>query len=361
MSQIDLTDVIEDSVNDSIAPDTSTDTSVDTSTDVSADSGADDTSTDVSESSEVQSPGARTSEPDAPEGDDFAKKFGVNANSVTGRENRIPYSRVKKIADRAAQEAKAAAAKEHETKFQPKIAEYEAKVQDYEGRLGRVAQFEQILENDPKTFLNMLSQHPAYKEFFEYVGKAINTPAGTPAPEQRYLDDKSMPQPDQQLADGTMVYSLEGLSKRDEWLARQVEEKAVAAAEARMAKRYEPIEKEWQSQQHMAKVVPVIQKQIAEARTWPQFNENEADIVAVLKQDPQISLEGAYRKVVFPRLQSSRDEMRTSILAELKKQPVTTAAPQNATRPVHEQTGPRNLEDIVRQAAEDFKAKGGGR
>lgn len=347
----DLENVIEESVTDSTNPEVE-----DTSTDQVASPGTDDTTaeevtTDDTATDQVASPASGAAGVVDPAADDFAKKFGLQAQSVTGRENRIPYSRVKKIVEKNERETIAKVTKDVESKFAPQLTEYQTKVKDYEERLTRVGQFEHILENDPKTFLGMLSQIPVYKEFFDYVAQAANQQQA-PQQEQPFLDSTGMPQPDQTLSDGSKVYSMEGLAKRDEWLARQIEGRAVQQAEERMAQRYAPIEQAWKSQEQLARIAPVVDKQIAEARTWPNFDELESEIVAILKADKSVSLERAYmqayQKNVVPKLSTDRNAIRSEILAEIKKKPVSSGAPVNSVKPnTSQQSGPRTMEEII--------------
>lgn len=363
MANENLETVIEDSINDAASPDPepvestdSTDTAVDAAaaetTEVAADTSA--------ESSQAPAPGA--ADPGNDEvADEFGKRFGIQGQSITGRENRIPYSRVKKIVERAEKEAADKARKEFEGTSQPKVTEYETKIKDYEGRLQKVAEFEQLIEYRPQEFLNFLSGLPAYKEFFDYINKLAAQPQqaqATPA-QEAYLDPSTMPQPDETLADGSKVYSLAGLAKRDEWLAKQVEARAIKAAEDKIAKRYEPIEQQWQAEQRRQQAIPLIQKQIAEARTWPHFADHEAEIIEVLKADQNITLDGAYRKVltekVLPKLQQDREAQRRDILDELKKKPIATAAPTNPIKPAKTPAGPRSLEDVISEAVQSLK------
>lgn len=355
-----LETVVEDSVNDAL--DTSAD--VDTSTTDAADTTAtDSTPTEAvvdAPSPEVQSPGAAAHEAAATtDEDEFAKKFGLQSQSITGRENRIPYSRVKKIVARAEKEAEDRAKKALEGTTTPQLTEFQTKIRDYEERLTRVGQFEHILENDPKQFLSMLSQIPAYKEFFDYIQKAATNQPATQEP-QNILSDTGMPAPDEVLPDGTSVYSMKGLRARDEWLARQIEERAVKQAEDRMAKRYAPIEQEWQTQQRIAQTVPIIEKQIAEARTWPNFTELESEIVAALKADQNLSLDRAYMQVyhhtVTPKLQADRNRIRTEVLGEIKAKPMASSAPVSQTRPGAAASGtPRSLEEIIAESVATLK------
>lgn len=345
----ELLDVVEDAVNDAVAEptDDGLDTSADSGVDISSESLDASTSDDQSsETAEVASPAA-TAQKAAEAGDDFSKKFGIASQSVTGRENRIPYTRVKKIVEKNERDTIARVTKELEDKYTPRVTEYETKVKDYEGRLERVAQFEQILENDPKQFLSMLSNVPAYKPFFDFITKAAKTVQ--PQSEIPAVPD-GMPQPDQALADGTSVYSMEGLQKLLQWQAENVEKRVTA----QVSQRYAPIEQEWRSQQEYARAVPVVQQQIAEARKWPQFVENEAEITAALQADRNLSLEGAYRQVVIPRFAADKTKIRTEVLDELRKKPIgATSAPTAQARPRPAQpTGgaKRDTEDIIRDA-----------
>jgi hypothetical protein len=71
---------------------------------------------------------------------------------------------------------------------------------------------------------------------------------------------------------------------------------------------------------------------IKEAETWPGFKENEADILKTLQADSSISLERAYQKVVYPKLQTDRNKLREEVLKEINAQPRSTSAPATNTR-----------------------------
>lgn len=308
-----------------------------------------------------------------PAKDDFEKKFGIPAQSVTGRENRIPYSRVKKITEKAVADAK----KDWETTSTPKLQEYETKVKDYETKFKLYNEFEQIMVNDASRHLRQLSTLPAYKPFFEAVEKAFAnleqrqaTPDPTSQPQAQVDPSEEMPQPDQKMSDGSMVYSMKGLKDLMDWQARQVESKVTKQYQSELEKvqeRYKPIEDEWQTQQRIQAVYPVVQAQIAEARTWKLFNENEAEITKVLQTNPKMSLETAYHRVVDPKIESSwqqereklsadRNKIREELLAELKQAPKATSAPTAASRSTASaSSGPRSLEDVIREAAQSLK------
>ena len=349
---IDLTEVVADATDDAL--DTSTGTSTEstdtTEVDLQADTSTDTTTADADVNTDPAVAAAQ---------DEFEKRWGVPAISPTGRPNRIPHPRVKQMVTKAEAEAIAKTTKELEAKWATERTPLETKVKNYEGRLEKVAQFEHVLENDPKTFLNLLSQIPAYKEFFEYVGKLAQGAGGQQQEAQRpTLDHSDMPQPDQELSDGSKVYSLDGLAKRDEWLAKKIEDRAIKQAEERFGQRLQPFEQERQNQQRHAQAVQSVEKQISEARQWPHFTELEPEVIKILKSDPNITLERAYVKafqdVQVPKVTADRNQIRTEVLAELKKKPMNSSAPMGQVRPgAQADSGAKSIEDIIAQAARD--------
>lgn len=373
-SNLDLEAVIEDSITDAVTPDP-IDESI--TTEASPSEPVLDTPSEVAvaspdktiidspvktESNEVASPGAAGVKE---EEDEFAKKHGLPSQLPGGRENRIPYTRVKRIAANAAAEAVSAAQKKWQEDQAPtttKLTEYEGKVRDYEARLTEVGKFEQMMTTQPREFLNILSQIPAYSEFFDIVNRAVAqlNQAGQPAgqPGVGTASTEGMPQPNITLPDGSKIYDEEGLQKLQDWQASRIEAKLTTTYDDRLKTRiaeverqYAPIKQRYDQDQYMASVIPKIQADIDEARKWPQFNENENDIVKALNSDRNLSLEGAYRQVVFPKIRADRDTMRASILAEIQKQPSNTSPQARAvTRPNAAQPttgGPVNLEDLI--------------
>ena len=80
-----------------------------------------------------------------------------------------------------------------------------------------------------------------------------------------------------------------------------------------------------------------------------QRHENEADITLALQQDQRLSLEGAYRRVVFPKITAERNTMRESILKEIKGAPTATAAPNRGFRASPSSGGKKSLEQIIQE------------
>jgi len=346
---VDLSTVIEDAISDAQLPDDTPETVDDSS---SIDTASTETTTESLEAStsdastetdaepstgEVASPAAAQAA-QTPEGELGAmdKKLGIPSHT-NGRENRIPYSRVKKIVEKAEREAT--------TPLQTKLAELEPKVQDYEARLQNVAQFEDVMLNKPQQFMQMLASIPAYQGFFkaiEDLQAQVQGRAQQASQQEQVVDDDPMPQPGE---DG--LYDMEGLKKLLDWQARQVEARTLQQVESK----YKPIRQEWEAQQHLNKLIPQVEQQIAEARTWPLFNESESEIIKFLNENPQARLEDAYRVVVFPKLQANRDKIRAQVLEEVKRAPISTSAPTRSTKPAPAapKDGPRDLEDVIRE------------
>ena len=167
-----------------------------------------------------------------------------------------------------------------------------------------------------------------------------------------------MPAPDQKLADGTLVYSMDGLKALMAWERQEAKKEAVAE----ISQRYQPFEEEVTrtrherlAQEHLNQLIPQIQSQIAEARTWPQFNDHEPAIVAALNANPMLDLKGAYIQVVMPKLHAglapARDKMRAELLKEIQAAPTgPTSAPSGRSRPGAEPTGRRTTEEIIAES-----------
>jgi len=332
------------------------------------------------ESTEVPSPArveAEKATPEEPQ-DEFAKLAGMPKTGVGGRENRIPYSRVKSMVEKKAAAAESGFAeavlgrklnngekaldvvKAHVAQ----IPELTAKVTDYEARLTNVGQFEDVMANDPQKFLTMLATLPAYKPFFDFVDGAYKAQAQPGTQQQagtQAVADPSgdMPQPDQDLEDGSKVYSLEGLKKLLEWNAAQTESRVTSKYETKLKEiedRYSPVVTDWNERRRIEATLPTIRKKLEEARTWVLFNESEAEILEALQKDQSLSLEGAYNKVVFPKLISERNSVRKEVLAELKSAPASTSVPSRvASKPSSQSGGARSLEEIIKEQVATLK------
>lgn len=312
--------------------------------------------------SQVASPAAKVEAKPAEAEDEFAKRHGISAQGAFGKENRIPYSRVKKITANAekAVEDKWTAEK---SKWDKELTDYKTKVTDFETKFKNVAEFEKVMVNDKLKFLQLLTNIPGYREIFERMAGGAPQRQAQPQAEAETEQDPR-PGPDRELADGTRVYSDEGLDKLFQWNQRQAIRQAEALVSkkfAPMASEYERLSRERQVREYYEAQIPKVQKQIEDARKWPLFNENEAKIVEALAANQSLSLDGAYRQVVLPQLQDqatkqpSREEIRAELLKELQKAPVSTSASVAQTKPVVHKPGSRSMEAIIEEAIRPLK------
>lgn len=302
---------------------------------------------------QVASPAAKQAAKTAPK-DDFEKKYGIPARSESGRENRIPHSRVTKIVAKAAKEATDLATQQ----WEPKVQELTTKLQTYEQQLGQHAQFNRVLAEDPVKFLDeFLVNVPAYKPFFDKVRDLLareqSGTLGQPAAEQAPVAD-GMPEPDEKLPDGTMVYSMDGLRKLNAWTRAEAVKEAREAASKEVNDKYGTYFQEKDVERKIQSLMPGVQRQIAEARQWPQFNENEQEIVKALQGNSRLTLEGAYRQVVFPKLSTDRNKVREEVMAEIKKAPRSTSPAGGAVKPV-QTNEPRSIEDAIMDSIRGLK------
>lgn len=372
-TQTDLSDVIEDSLTDAELPleesdlDTSSDT-LEASPEpepVASDLSPAPEDSAVPDAPEVQSPASKS----APaKGDDFEKRFGIPQNSSTGRENRIPYSRVKKITQKAETEAAERVKGEYTPKiseFETKVKDYETKVADYEGRLTKVAEFEKIMMNDPVKFIGMLSQVPEYARIFA----PLYEQAAPAEPQAPVVDPTTepRPEPDLTLGDGSKAYSMEGLDKLNAWNRVQAAAEARKQVMAEVEKEYGPIRDKARAQERLEAALPKVNAQIEAARKWHKFTEFEEDITKALQADETLTLEGAYNRVVVPKIvqaqtdsqvsaEDLKKKIRAEVLAELKQTPRATSATSGAAKPApRATTGPRNLESVIEEAMQTLK------
>lgn len=249
------------------------------------------------------------------------------------RENRIPYSAVKRIVGNAEKRAVETALKEPTEKLKT-----------YEARLSNIDNLGKIAETDPDRFIAILAKNN--KAYEKYLQPAAVQPAVPAKPTDL---NEPMPQPDVELADGTRSYSLEGLQKWGEWRDRQTE----ARLDAKFGKRVEPFERAEAGRKALAESAQRIEAQLKEARQWPGFTDHEKAIGEYLVQNPKHSLDAAYRAVVIPKFRSDRDAMRADILKELEKRATSTAVqPKTPVVPKEvEETDPdARIEAVIRNS-----------
>lgn len=238
------------------------------------------------------------------------------------RRGPIPFERHESILGNARAEGEKKLAdlrKEYDTKLATATAHSEAM---------------EVANADPERFLNALAQ--ADPRYARILASVVGGGSKTAATANDTDLAAKMPPPD---ADGG--YTPEGLRKLLDWHAEMVE--------ARVAKRYAPMETEHRHRERISGAVTRINQQLQEAETWPGYKEHEAEILQTLRSDKRLNLESAYRKVVIPKFQANRDTMRAELLAEINGKPkkVTGTTPAAASVASN---GARSVEDIVRES-----------
>jgi hypothetical protein len=249
------------------------------------------------------------------------------------RENRLPHSRVKQMVARARERAKA----DHDAALKT----HTDKIGAYEARLQQVGNIETLIFDQPERFIGMLKRLPAYAGLLG--GQAAAERRETISP------DAEMPQPDGQ--DGS--YTMQGLRKLLDWQAAQTEK--------RVTERYRPMAEAYEGQQRLNAAIPGIRQQLAEAQSWELFSESQDEILAALREDsqqaerlgrqPSLSLEGAYRKAVFPKLRANRDTMRADLLKEINEKPRSTSTQATIPAAPAKSDEEKSLRDIIAEEA----------
>lgn len=213
----------------------------------------------------------------------------------------------------------------------------------------RFEQEQQLASSNPAQFLQtVIQRNPAIQEYLRQQAAAFTT-AQKPTVAATPPTDDPMPGPD--LPDG---YSLEGLKKRDDWVARQVEKRVIDKVTSDQEKRFGPIEKEWQARKTQEAIAPRVRQQHATLhQVWGTslLKAHEAEIVSALKANPSTPADQVVARVLVPKIQAQREAIRQDIVREMQARPAaaTRSAPAASTANGHA-TGERSAEDIVRSA-----------
>lgn len=182
-------------------------------------------------------------------------------------------------------------------------------VNDKYGSLRWAESYQPDTVQQQKQFFDWLDSDPvgAHEYLTSYLTRngVLKQQAQAPPPS----NGDGRPQPDMVVPEtGQRLYSAEAAEKFAKWQAEML-----------INERLGPIEHSVQQQEqerYAAKFAEAAQAQLSDADTWPHFKGNERDILAAMEHDKRLSLEGAYRKVVFPKL---RDLERKAIVAETQQ------------------------------------------
>ena len=196
-------------------------------------------------------------------------------DSAPGHEGPVPYPRFKEVNDKYG-------ALRWAESYQPNTVQQQKQFFDW-------------LDRDPEGAHNYLT------DYLTRSGALRRQPAALPSP-----NGNGQPQPDMVIPEtGQRLYSAEAAEKLAKWQAEQI-----------INERLGPIEQAVQRQDQdrvQSQANQAATQQLVEADTWLHFKGNEREILALMESDHRLSLEGAYRKVVFPRL---RELERKAIVAE---------------------------------------------
>lgn len=224
------------------------------------------------------------------------------------------------------------------------IKEHGTKRTGYEARLQQVDAVEKLIAENHDRFMEIISEiNPRFKE---YTKKDTVT-----APVQPVVVEDPEPQPDYDLGEGKMTYSLEGLKKRDAWKEQQI----IKKIEAQLADRFKPVEdrfkadkeREEYNQWHTEATQRVTQR-LEKARKWPKFADHESAILNAMQADQSVSLEDAYMQIVVPGLAGDRTKIRQEVLAEIEAQPKTSSVTATPTA-VKASDKPKSTADIAKE------------
>lgn len=296
--------------------------------------------------------------------DAFAKEHGIDPQDQRRRENRIPYSQVKKITANAERKlyegltgeklAEGAPIGEAITKFSTLFKESTAKNSDYESRLASVQQVESIMENDPDRFLTMLpSINPKYAELLK---------RDTPAERERLAAADKLPEPDYDLGEGKRTYTPEGLVKLVKAVAAQARDEALAETD----KKYGRIGARYEADQRIESATANFRQHVANAeKNWEGFKENAPKVYEQLRLDTtgKLTLHDAYirtmntvHKEALAAAKVDEAKLREKWVKELKAKPANTSAGSSAgVAKVVDPNKPRDPEDIIREAMAKLK------
>lgn len=305
------------------------------------------------------------------EEDPFAKEHGIKSKMKDGRDNRIPYSIVsQRIVPNAVKKA-----------LEPLQTELNTLKESHAGVTREVEGWrnvERVLYSNPEQYLQILSNVKDRQGNFIYRDLLANRGRALEAKPEAHATDA--PPPDVKDKDGNPVgYSPDGLKALLKWNRDEAKREALVEAEQKFNERLTPFERAEQ-ERRAAAAEEGMHRQLADqyqtaVKTWDGFEANQDAILKALQDDsakaeregriPTLTLEGAYRQIVFPKMKTDREtlekeltpKIREQVLAEIKKaQPKNTsvngALPSGAKKEVENKDDktPRATTDIIKEA-----------
>jgi hypothetical protein len=270
---------------------------------------------------------------------------GIKKHSDATRENRIPYSRVRKIVENTKKRLSEA----HTTALSTKETEY----RQYKTKADQLDLVDRMIATDDDRYMRTLAiLHP--EKYSKYLNR--EPVAAKPATDP----DEGKPQPDYKFDDGTFGYTDKQHQRLMEWYGEKARKQAVAEVE----QRFKPLEDRFKSEETNRQLQPLINAQLAQARkAWGKYFEDDykkgqsgqSEIIAFMAQNPDVEFHAAVAMVLGPKkeaeLAADRTKIREEVHAELNARPhaVQRLVP-GSKRPVTESSGERTLEDVIRES-----------
>lgn len=292
-------------------------------------------------------PAAPVAEPEAPPVVSDDTLDSLKAELAGKRDNRIPYSRVTKIVDKAVATATAVAKQEAEAS----VAQY--RTPEFQNGLTAM----RVADESPEQFLTALAQaDPRYAALLQGSSLvAPKAPAGQPAAQQAPAEGSV--EPDIQLSDGTLGYSADAI-KRVLAAERTAMTKLFETQLGERMKGLEPIQQEHRIGKMRAEAETRVTAKVAAAEKWPGFKEAQEEIAGAIHAATQrgetLSLEDAYIQHAIPKMQKkyTTDEaaVRAKVVAEMNKaaRAATGVAPAAPAGPVGPAGDTDSLEAVIR-------------
>ena len=215
------------------------------------------------------------------------------------------------------------------------------------------------LRGDPRALIEKIAQHdPRYRALLE------PPKVEPPAPSLTQL-----PEPDADW-NGAKTWSMEAFQKS---VIPYIVQQAQAAAKAEAEGMLKPLREREQQTEFERAQSQRVQSLMADAKTWPGWDEHEQDILKALRDDsaqaqatnskPKLSLEAAYRQVVIPKLTAKLAEddakKREKLIAEQNTAaktgptltPSATESPRSAKPLSNRDIVARTLANLEKQGA----------
>lgn len=332
--------------------DAGTDTSSNTGTDALAADAADagtDAGTEGAEADATGQPadaGAAGGDVRSPEDIAFdaeLAELGLAAPKPGQRDNRIPYSRLRKIVANAKTKWSETLKGQHTTELTTR----EQKIQEIEAREKAV---ERMAEADPEGYIGLLA-----KIYPDKYGRFLKPQA----PGAKADDKPQEPQPDVKYSDGTVGYSPEQFAKLRDYDRKEAARIAKDDSLKEFNERFGPIEKEYQAGRQTQADIQRVRGHIGQLKAqWGadiiDNPEVQKDIIAHMDANPKATLVESTRVVAMKRFIADRTKMRSEILEELRGAPKAAAKTPQAPNRSDANTS-ESLEDIITRAARSIR------